>query len=294
MTGPSIALSGLPTFNAGDPAFKITAFDGWWATAKPRAEILPSGVVDGAVAVGPWDFAEAYYTLTGVIRSADRATLMGYRRALLAALPANEDATVVVHGNDEDVDLQISVRRYDAPDIRVVGNNLLFTVPLVAVDPFKYADILLADEMTTFTGATYYLAPSIVGGYAIEFDTADYTLTFDTDAAEGIDQAAVLVCEGDATSRRLTFAVTGPLNEGDWFLLHEQTGDRLYLDRALTATQTVTFDCYRQTATLNGNSVDTEVFGDYLTLLPGSNTYRLISGTETAGSATVQGRPAYQ
>ncbi len=443
MTGPSIRLPGLPDFNAGDPAFKVTGFEGWYGTAKPRAELLPSGATHGAVAIGPWDFAEAYYTLSGVIRSTDRATLIDYRRALLAAFPADTDSTVVVLGNDEDVDLEVDVRRYDAPDIRIVANNLMFTFPLVAVDPFKYAATDLAGGMVAFTGADWFLTliPQIetidvngsfevditgwstyngstiahdtthqrsgsgclaitrpdsgagdvtrawcdafavtegatytlsgyntgqgnaemrvywydsgdveissqafgqafssggyihctlevvapvgaataqievagisasVGhtdyadditvftdavGYAIGFDETDYALTFETDTTDGLSQAAVLTSPGDVVSRRLTIEVTGPLDQGDWFLLNEDTGDRLWADVALTASQTITFDCYQQHATLNGSDIDADVFGDYLTLEPGTNTYRLVTGTDSAGFATVSAQPAYQ
>lgn len=299
MTGPSIQLPGLPNFNDGDPAFKVTAFDGWWNTPKPRAELLPSGVTHGAVPIGPWDFAEAYYTLSGVIRSTDRAALMAYRRDLLTALPADADSTIVVLGNDEDVDLQIDVRRYDAPDIRIVANNLMFTFPLVGFDPFKYAATALSGSMTAFTGFNWFMTftedtvPDPDEHY-LAFDTVDYAMTFQTDVAEGANQAAALVSPGDALSRRLTVTVNGPLDAGDWFLVQDNTDRRLWVNLTLTANQTVTFDCYRQRADLNGNGIDTLVFGDYLTLEPGENTYRLITGSDSAGSATVEGYPAYQ
>jgi hypothetical protein len=293
MTGPSIALPGLPTFNAGDPNFRITQFDGWWATAKPRSELIDSGVSHGSVAVGPWDFAEAYYTLSGVIRSNDRATLMGYRRALLAALPANEDSPIVVYGNDEDVDLQVEVRRYDAPTIDVVANNLTFTFPLVATDPFKYAADLLSGSMATFAGFHWFktLDPT---DFTLLLDPADAALYFETDVAEGVDQAATLTSTGDIASRQLTFNVTGPLTAGEWFLLHETTGRRLWLDLSLDAGQTLFLDCYEQHAWLGASNVDEHVFGDYLTLEPGTNVYRLVTSTDTAGSAVVEARPAYQ
>lgn len=293
MTGPSIHLPGLPDFNAGDPNFKVTMFDGWYGTAKPRSELLPSGVSHGAVAIGPWDFTEAYYTLSGVIRSTDRATLLGYRRDLLAALPAAGDSPITVYGNDEDVDKQVNVRRYDAPDISVVANNLLFTFPLVAVDPFKYAATAMSASMSAFNGALWFLTFD-PAAFALEFDTGTDALLFETDDTAATDQAAAIVSPGDALSRRLTFTVTGPADQGDWFLLHENTGQRLYADTALTADQTIEFDCYTQLATLNGNEVDSLVFGDYLTLLPGDNTYRLITGTDSEATATVEARPAYE
>ena len=290
VTGPSMTIPGLPSFNAGNPNFKVTGFDGWWNTAKPRAELVASGAGDGAVAVGPWNFAEAYYTLSGLIHSTDRPTLMGYRRALLAAFPANAESTVTVLGNSEDVDLIIDVRRYDIPDIRVEANNLLFTVPLVAVDPFKYAASLLSGSMTAFNGTVWFQLFTI--DTVPNPDQFFHALTQDTVAAAL--QAAVLNSPGDVTSRRLTIDVSGPLLAGDWFLLHENTGRHLFTDLALASGSVIEFDCYRQRAYLDGQPIDQHVFGDYLTLEPGVNTYRLITGSVSTGTASVQGRPAYQ
>lgn len=298
MTGPSIVLPGLPTFNAGDPAFKIMLFDGWFGAAKPRSELV-EGAGPGATAVGPWDFSEAYYTLSGMIRSSDRATLMAYRRALLAAFPANTESTVVVLGNGEDVDLLVDVRRYDAPTIDVSANNLTFTMPLVAVDPFKYGADLLSADMAAFNSSIWFqlftidTAPTPDEFY-LAFDTSDDTLEMTQDTSAAALQAAALFSPGDETSRRVDITVTGPLAAGDWLVLHETTGRHLYADLALTADQSIEFDCYRQRAYLNGDPIDQHVFGDYLTLEPGSNTYRLVTGTTSAGSATVEARPAYQ
>lgn len=304
VTGPSIVLPGLPSFNAGDPNFKITGFDGWWGTAKPRSELLPNGAAEGAVAIGPWDFAEAYYTLTGLIRSTSRSTLMTYRRALLAAFPATTESTINVLGNGEDVDLSVAVRRYDAPTIDVSANNLTFTFPLVAVDPFKYGTAL-ADSMTVFTGSSWYrtftidLVPNpdqFYWAHTIDLvpNPDQFYAAFATDVAAGADLAANLTSGGDTPSRRLTFTIGGPLLAGDWFILSDTTGKRLWANVAVAAGQTLTFDCYRQTASLNGASVDTLVFGEYLTLEPGANTYRLVAGTASAASATATASPAYQ
>lgn len=304
MTGPSIRLGSLPTFNAEDRDYRITAFDGWYGAAAPRAELVTSGGAPGAVAVGPWDDSEAYYTLTGLIRSTDRATLMSLRRELLAALPATEDVALDVLGNDEDVNLTAFVRRYDKPEITVEGSLLHFTFPLVATDPSRYGPTLASSlTMGVFTGSQWfttfeldatpdpdlhYLAPDVVAGEgAVLFQQVEEMPDFPS--------SVTLTSEGDTTSRRLTIAVTGPVTQGDWQLINETTGDELYADLSLVAGQTVVFDCYRQRATLNDAPIDGLVFGDFLSLEPGGNTFRLTSGTTSAGFATIQeARPAYQ
>lgn len=105
--------------------------------------------------------------------------------------------------------------------------------------------------------------------------------------ASDFPPAVVLTSAGDTTSRRLTVSVTGPVTLGDWHLLNEATGARLWVDLSLLSSQTVVFDCLRQTAELNGADITNLVFGDFLTLEPGSNTYRLVSGTESAGFAQI-------
>lgn len=505
MTGPSIRIPGLPDFNAGDSRFRIRDFDGWYTRAQPRAELVPSGAAPGAVAIGPWDDAEAYYELSGFIKDSDRAQLQTFRRDLLEALRADQDTTVTVFGNDEEPDLTTQVRLYDRPTVDVFANVCEFTFPLVSTDPLRYGLTALTGQFGVFTGDEWFTLMTVdtvgldldgtsgtdasapdaaaldiagdlevtarvapddwmtgsnhqvilskglsayelrlnsagrldlfwtngseqstvatgfadgsehwvqamldvdngAGAYEVKFftsndpagtdpdtvtwtqlgdtltgaatsiaantdelsvgsrggsvpfagivgyaevrddgtvvadpDFADQvagTTSFDDDAGNtwtlngaakiltlGIDltqdaaptpdefyvefeqalqsgsfaPSLVVTSEGDATSRKLVFDVTGPLTKGDWQLLHENTGDQLTVDLGLTAQQTVRFDCHAQTATLNGSPIDSLVFGDWLTLEPGSNTYRLTAGAASDGFASlVEGLQAYR
>lgn len=304
MSVPSIRVGDLPDFSAGDPQWRCTGVDGWYDGAVPRAEMFPNGAGPGATPVGPWDDAEAYYLFRGAIIADDRATLHQRRRALLEALPSDETVSFTVL-DDDDVDLQAFVRRYDKPTIELVTGNLLtFQIPLVAFDPLKYAAESLDGSMGVFTGDTWFrsdfldTAPTPDEGYRVyTLDSGTtYYRTYTQETSVGVFQpAAVLTSEGDATSRKLTIAVTGPLTQGDWHLVNEATGDELWADLSLSAGQTIVFDCYTQRATIDGAPVDSLVFGDFLTLEPGDNTYRLVSGQQSSGFASITtALPAYK
>jgi hypothetical protein len=123
----------------------------------------------------------------------------------------------------------------------------------------------------------------------------DWDLLF-TQAApsSAFPEFVLLTSNGDTTSRRVTIEVTGPLTQGDWWVTNEATGDQLWADLSLQSTQTVVFDCFNQTATLNGADISDLVFGDFLTLEPGAgNVFRLVSGVQSAGFATIVALPAY-
>jgi hypothetical protein len=302
---PSVQVGSLP-IDGANPRFHYT-IDGWYSVAKPRAELVANGGGSGAVAIGPWDDSEAYYTLRGVIQSTDRLELLGYRRQLLDALPADSDSPLVVIGNGVDEDLQVFVRRYDAPEIGFNGDNLLFSYPLVALDPLKYAATALTGIMGVFTGSewfttfTVYTPPNPDVWYMpFVLDTVPtpdvaYMTFQQATSTSPYPMAAVLTSPGDMISRRIKFQVTGPVTLGDWKVVHEQTGNELWADLELVDGQSVVFDCHAQTATLDGSPVDNLVFGDWLTFQPGPNTYRLVAGTQTDGYATVfDALPAYR
>jgi hypothetical protein len=301
-----ITVGELPTFNATDRRFIAQGFDGFRAVPKPRSELVASGAAAGAVAVGPWDDSEAYYTLNGRIENSSQAQLLAYRMQLLDALPATVDSPIVVADYDG-VSRVAYVRRYDKPDITIRGNALLFSFPLVGLDPLKYGEDGAGGVMGVFAGSTWYTTFAVDTAptpdiYYMPFilDTAptpDFGyMVFQQDvASSSFPPAVTLTSEGDAISRRLTFEVTGPLDQGDWHLLHEQSGKELWVDLALTSEQTVVLDNYSQTASLDGSSVDSLVFGNWLSFEPGPNTYRLVSGTQSAGFAYVlNALPAYR
>lgn len=309
MDGASVSIPGLPvSWPAGlDSNLRMT-LDGWYGTSAVRAELVPAATGGGSVPTGPWDHAEAYYTLRGLLHSptSDRGALLAFRRALIAALPSARETPLTVL-DDQDVNLTAFVRLYDKPEITLDTPNLQFSLPLVATDPLRYGTASLAGDFGVFTGSEWFrtfvldTAPTPDRGYWIyDLDTVpapDVATRIYTQAQSlsPFPPAAVVVSPGDAVSRRVMIAVTGPLTQGDWVITNETSDNEIYADLGLTGAQTLVFDSFSQTTTLNGTDVSNTVYGDYLTLQPGSNTFRLVSGSDSAGYATIQqALPAYQ
>lgn len=293
--GRTIRLAGMPDFNAGDAAFKITAFDGWFDAAVPDVVLVANGGGAGAVASGEWLLKEAYYTLTGHmdVGRAEQATM---RRALLAAFPTGQDGVLICLGNGLDEDLQIFVRRYDAPQVNL--NRLLsFSLPLVGVDPYKYGLLPLTGSMGVFTGETWFRTYGFNGTNWVRTYAAsgsNWVRNYQQLLPTGpFPPSLTLESNGDAVSQRVTFSVTGPLTAGEWWLLHEGTGQRLWAELSITADQTLVFDSHARTARLNGAVADHFVFGSWVGLHPGQNTFRLVAGTQSEAFATVSALPAY-
>jgi len=91
--GRAIRLPNLPDFNATDANFRVTGFEGIFATPTPDAQYAASGGGAGAVASGSWLPKERPLVLSGFI-NADLAELPGYARALAGALPTTADAAI--------------------------------------------------------------------------------------------------------------------------------------------------------------------------------------------------------
>lgn len=314
MDGASISIPGLPlSYPLGDGSLRMT-LDGWYGTSGVRAELSASTSGGGSTPTGPWDHAEAYYTLRGVYHSdLGRGPLMSLRRALIAAVPANQEIQMQVL-DDQDINLSAFVRLYDKPEIDVNGPNLVFSLPLVAPDPLRYGASLVGGAVSgdfgVFTGSQWFqtfnlnTVPNPDRWWApFTLDTAPtpdrgYSVFTQAQALSPYPPALVLVAPsiaaGGAVSRRLQIAVTGPLTQGDWSITNEATDSEIYVDLGLLSSQTVVFDSFTQTATLNGTDISNAVYGDYLSIQPGSNTFRLVAGQQSNGFATiVQALPAY-
>lgn len=294
--GRSVRLPGLPDFNADDPAFRINMFDGWFDGPGPVPVLVANGGAPGAVAVGDWEPAEHYYTLAGRVfcEPQDRAY---YRRLLLAALPPNMDTSIACLGNSVDVDLQAFVRLFDRPTMVANEAGLGFSLPLVAPDPYKYALAPLAGDMGVFTGQSWFRDYTLSGAkwvrsYALT--GSRWTRTYKQSVASGPYPSSVtLDSAGDATSRRVTVTITGPLTAGDWWLRNESTGEEMWVEVGVQAGQQLVIDMRSRTARLDGSPVDHLVYGDWLSLAPGANLFRLASGTASAAFASVTALPAY-
>lgn len=293
----SVIIQGLPTFNAGDKSFIVESLDGWDDTATTDSVFVGNGGGPGVCTSGEWLQTEGYLTVTGIIQAPPEAQQI-FRSLLLAGLPATSDVPLIVTGGSWDADKQAFVRRFDKPTIARRRNYMRFTVPLIMADPLKYGLVPIAGTMGVWVGESWFGTYTDQGsgiwtrGYG--FDGTHWVRTFRQFVEEGAwPDAYTLTSEGDVTSQRLTVSVQGPLSAGDWWLINETTGARMWVAADVADGAELVLDCFNKTATLNGTSVDHLVYGDWLTLEPGGNTYRLLASAQSAGSATVTALPAY-
>lgn len=294
--GRIIRLEGLPDFNAGDPAFRVTGFDGWFATPTPDAVYTGNGGGAGGVASGAWLPKEQPMLLAGFIWG-EQIDLPGYARALAAALPAQSDGVIQCLANGRDtVDLQIFVRRYDRAEMPIRG-RLDFQIPLLALDPYKYGVAPIEGGMGVYSGSIWYESLINSSGWGEQFvDSSGWGGQFTQQAPSGpYGESLLLASPGGASSRRLTVTVHGPLTAGDWRLLHENTGHEMWVDVTVPDGQDLVIDCYTETAYMAGEDLTAYLFGDMLTLEAGGNTYRLTSPSANATAyALVSAYPAFE
>jgi hypothetical protein len=289
-----IRIGDLPDFNGTDPDFVVTDFTGWHGARVGVPTLVANGGGPGAVAVDE-EPAEAYYTIVGSIdHRGDWAALEESRGLLFAGLLGGE-RSVQVLDERAGVDKQIFVRAYDTPELVPFGAAILpFSFPLVAPDPYKYALEPVTGNMGVFTGQKWFR----------EYDPVTFARTYELGSAWSrtyaqavptgpFPTALTLTSPGDATSRRVTITVTGPLTAGDWWLLNETTGGRLWVEVPVLSSQELVLDMAARTARLSGSPVDHLVYGDWLSMAPGPNLFRLVSGTSSEAFAFVSALPAY-
>lgn len=297
--GRGVRLAGLPDFNATDARFRITGWEGIFATPVPDAQYAASGGGAGAIASGSWLPKERPMVLSGFVED-ELALLPGYARALAAALPATYEASIGILANGrDDLDLQIFVRRYDKADLPITS-RLDFQIPVLALDPYLYALEPIVAGMSAYSGSFWYESyakPSAtwVKTYAKPSTTWGNSYTNIVPAGPYPDSASLMPPVGGAASRRLTFDVSGPLTAGSWQLIQEGTAREMWVQSSIGAGQVLSIDVAAETATIGGEDVTNYLFGDMLTLEPGGSTYRLIVPTpNTTAYALISALPAYE
>jgi hypothetical protein len=209
-------------------------------------------------------------------------------------VPADQDVAVAVFDPNAD-DLQMWVRLYDEPTITFAGLLIRFTIPVVCPEGMKYALDPLTGVLGVFTGESWfreYAGTPAARTYLLS--GGRWVRTYEQATASGpYPPSVTLTSGGDARSRRVTVEVNGPLAIGDWWLLNESTGEQLWVDVALLEGQQLVLDMAARTARLDGAPVDHLVYGDWLSLAPGANLFRLVSGSASDAFATVTALPAY-
>jgi hypothetical protein len=288
-----IRIGDLPDFNAGDPSFVVEVFEGWYSAAVGVPTLVANGGGAGAIAIAE-EPPEAYYTLGGSIDCGSWPHLEEVRSGLLAALIGGERSVQVLDDRAGGVHKQVFVRAYDRPSMEPLNAILSFTFPLVAPDPFKYGLEPLVGDVGVFTGQSWYRTYSTTGTRTYTLSGSRWVRTYERSVPSGpFPMSLALTNPGDATSRRVSVAVTGPLAVGDWWLWNEATGERMWVDVSVQADQELVLDMAARTARLNGSPVDHLVHGEWLSFVPGANVFRLVSGSASAAFASVSALPAY-
>lgn len=293
-----VVLPGLPPFNADDYAFVVEQFESWESGPAPRAVMVANGGGPGAIAVDPWLPGESYYVLSGSIE-ADPAVQPSVRRAILAAVTSDVEAPVMVTDAAGE-ELQVFVRVYDRRTITALGNVLTFSLPLVSPDPYKYGVVALTAEAGGFEPEDWFRIYADNAGNWYRTYAADGAVHYrsyiedEADPAVSLPSSAVITSPGDAISQRVSMTVQGPLTIGEWYIERDDDGSRIWVDTSLAPGQSLVLDTAERTALLNGSPVDHLVYGDFQTLRPGLNSWRLVVAASGAGSSmNVSALPAY-
>lgn len=295
-TARTVQIGDAPLFNAGDPAFTVQDIDGWDSFAAPDVVMVANGGGAGSVASGPWLPVQAAYTVSGTV-FADPGSQATVRRLIWQAFPPGQDGRIVVYGVDEP-DLQAFVRLSERAEFHRSGRYMLFSLPLIAGDPYKYALTPLTGTMGVWTGEDWYLSltEAPAGVWSVQMVNAGgWSVSLVQDVPDGPYPISLsLDSDGDTSSQRVTASITGPLDAGDWFLWSETTGAQLWADVGITADQTLILDSFSKTATLSGQDVTYLTYGDWLTLEPGSNSFRLVAGTDSDAFCALTALEAYE
>lgn len=290
-----VTLGPLLVHDGADPDHRrvFRPFDIWDKTPTLDALLVPSPG-GGAVVAGDWVEKEKYGTLAARAALGDRAEFEAFRRELLAACPVGVEVELSVV-DDVGETRRMFVLRHDEVDVEwFKGRWAAYTLPLVAPDPGKYPLTGVGGTMGTWVGEhafRTYADPEWVRTYA----GPDWYQTYQVAAGtpSGYPEALTLDSPGEADSDRVVVTVVGPLSAGDWFLLDEGTGDRMWVQLAVLAGQELVFDCHARTASLNGGDVTSYMQGEWLRLPPGQSTWRLAAGIASEGYATVAALPRY-
>ncbi len=266
---------------------------------------------------GAWLPAESYLTISGSIMGNLDAQAL-WRRQILLGLPTTREVALVVH--DIDQDRQGFVRRYDKPSFQLSPTFMQFQVPLMMADPYKYGVVPVGGFMGVFTGQTWYRTYNSVGGGGGSGYSDTYSDTYgggsgttwkrtyaqaggtgpwrryyvQAEAAGPYPDTLSVESLGTVESRRVTIQVTGPLTAGSWWLYNLATGGKQWAQLSLGPTQMLTLNSQDRTATVDGLDASHLVFGDWLTLAPGTNTYRLAAATRTDAYASVSALDAFE
>ncbi len=261
--------------------------EGWESTPALDFQLVQNGGGPGAVLTGRPVPKELPITLGGAWVTANRDDADLAREQLLRLFPIGREIPVDRRG------FRRFVWLLDQVDTDLVTpRGFRWTVPTLALDPFRYSTEPQGGSSGISTGAPMvrtYVPATFARVYGAPVPLAR---TYSGEVSPGV----VIDSPGDAESSRIVIEVVGPLTAGDWRITNDATGEWMAADIGVGSAGTLTFDVARQTITReSGADVTHRLRGDWLTVAPGRNTFRLTAGAFNPGSnMTLTAFPAWR
>lgn len=258
----------------------IDSIEGWRATSDLDTVLTKIGFADGEIPAARFPARARHMIIEGYLYCLDRATAESVMDSLLgSAFPNNKDIELIRH---EPVPKSMLVRVSGAIEtLQSVEEGFRFQVPVVAPDPYKYS---LSDIPAIAIGI------SGLSGGGVRFPLR-FPMRFMT-ASTGQSNVMLLTNQGNAFSPFVA-TLAGPIDQG-WRIENTETGDLIAFDIGLASTDALVIDTKKETARLNGYSVDGLLRGDFFRLRPGGNAIRLYGTYNPTASLSVSAKSAWR
>lgn len=264
--------------------------DGWEDSAEPIVEVSTFGYSDGVSAEDRFPLKEQYYLVGGYVVATTRAEADECREVISRMFAHNRLIRLVRQGP---IAKAVEVRRVskiEFPPDSNVETGFRWIVTLMAPWPYKFGIDLKTGWAGAYAGGdifrTYSGPDSAPYRTYTGPTTAPYRVYTDPSSVSAIPLSVNAVNGGTADAYPI-LDVIGPLPGRSWQLINEATSEMLTFELDLAAGQALRIDSRNKQAWIGEEPVDYYVRGDWIRLIPGSNTLRLLA-TSDSTSALVQ------
>lgn len=261
---------------------------GWDDTAEPSAEVAAFGYSDGVSVEERFPLKEQYYLVGGYVVATSRMEAEQCKEIISQMFAHNRSIRLTRNGPiPKSVDLR-RVSKVEFTDDVEVGFRWIVT--LMAPWPYKLGMATKTGYAGAYSGGDIYRTYS--GPDTAPYrtyagpTTAPYRVYTDPSAASAIPLSINAINEGTAAAYPI-FNVIGPLPARSWQLLNEATGESTTFELDLSDGQALTIDTRNKQAWIGLEPVDYYVRGDWIRLIPGANTIRLLASSDSV-TAMVQ------
>lgn len=275
------------TFNSRDEGWwrVCDVMEGWEDTADLDMILVANGNGPGAVLAATPVAKEKPLTLGGAWLAESRDSAEAAAVELRNLFPVGREVVIERAGRVAFAWLAGPVSTPMA-----TPRGFRWDVPLLQLDPNRYSPSTLTGAAGVSTGDPIHRVYD-EATYARTYDPADRARRYISTGVSGVQVHS----PGDTESSRLVVTLTGPLKSGDWRVVNDATRESIRATVTFTEAQTLRLDMAAQQAWLGDQDVTSQVFGDWLTLAPGGNTFRLLAGTpDPLAGITVEAYAAWR